>query len=156
MPFTLVLFIHCCVNMLWHRTRTVVNSHLHLSFKHTPSCYIIIVEKHFLSRLFRMLLKIVLGLLTCTRALAAVKITTPQRPPPLLLVSFDGFRADYLQRFPMPNLKLLYSQGVLVEQLTNIFITKTFPNHYTLVKLLISVHLNVAIWKSLKKVDNRW
>lgn len=77
-----------------------------------------------------MLLKIVLGLLT------AVNITTQQRPPPLLLVSFDGFRADYLQRFPMPNLKLLYSQGVLVEQLTNIFITKTFPNHYTLVKLL--------------------
>ncbi|XP_056157503.1 bis(5'-adenosyl)-triphosphatase enpp4 isoform X2 [Lampris incognitus] len=54
-------------------------------------------------------------------------------PLPLLLVSFDGFRADYLQRFPMPNLKLLYSQGVLVEQLTNVFITKTFPNHYSLV-----------------------
>ncbi|TNN48382.1 Bis(5'-adenosyl)-triphosphatase enpp4 [Liparis tanakae] len=54
-------------------------------------------------------------------------------PPPLLLVSFDGFRADYLRRFPMPNLKRLYGQGVLVEQLTNVFITKTFPNHYSLV-----------------------
>lgn len=58
---------------------------------------------------------------------------TQQKPPALLLVSFDGFRADYLQRFPMPNLELLYSQGVLVEELTNAFITKTFPNHYTLV-----------------------
>lgn len=54
-------------------------------------------------------------------------------PPPLLLVSFDGFRAEYLRRFPMPNLELLYSQGVLVEDLTNVFVTKTFPNHYTLV-----------------------
>ncbi|KAJ0062459.1 hypothetical protein NL108_013442 [Boleophthalmus pectinirostris] len=54
-------------------------------------------------------------------------------PPPLLLVSFDGFRADYLKRFPMPNLKNLYSQGVLVEQMTNVFVTKTFPNHYSLV-----------------------
>lgn len=33
----------------------------------------------------------------------------------------------------MPNLKLLYSQGVLVEELTNVFVTKTFPNHYSLV-----------------------
>ncbi|KAE8278644.1 Bis(5'-adenosyl)-triphosphatase enpp4 [Larimichthys crocea] len=33
----------------------------------------------------------------------------------------------------MPNLKFLYSQGVLVEQLNNVFITKTFPNHYSLV-----------------------
>lgn len=93
-----------------------------------------------------MLLKIVLGLLT------AVNITTQQRPPPLLLVSFDGFRADYLQRFPMPNLKLLYSQGVLVEQLTNIFITKTFPNHYTLVKLLKFVYLNVGMERLHKLV----
>lgn len=82
-----------------------------------------------------MLLKILLGILTGVRALAAENDTTLQRPPPLLLVSFDGFRADYLQRFPMPNLKSMYSQGVLVEQLTNIFLTKTFPNHYTLVTL---------------------
>ncbi|CAL9698787.1 unnamed protein product [Knipowitschia caucasica] len=54
-------------------------------------------------------------------------------PPPLLLVSFDGFRADYLKRFPMPNLQSLYRQGVLVEQMTNVFVTKTFPNHYSLV-----------------------
>ncbi|KAK2880385.1 bis(5'-adenosyl)-triphosphatase enpp4 [Channa argus] len=80
-----------------------------------------------------MLLKIVLGFLCGIRALAADNNTAQEGPLPLLLVSFDGFRADYLQRFPMPNLNLLYSQGVLVEQLTNVFITKTFPNHYSLV-----------------------
>lgn len=80
-----------------------------------------------------MLLKILLGLLCSVRALAAENDTAQQGPPPLLLVSFDGFRADYLKRFPMPNLKRLYGEGVLVEQLTNVFITKTFPNHYSLV-----------------------
>lgn len=60
--------------------------------------------------------------------------TFPSPPPtPVLLVSFDGFRADYLKRFHMPNLELLYNQGVLVEQMTNVFTTKTFPNHYSLV-----------------------
>ncbi|KAF3857125.1 hypothetical protein F7725_008984 [Dissostichus mawsoni] len=80
-----------------------------------------------------MLLKILLSVLCCVGALATENITEQLSPPQLLLVSFDGFRADYLRRFPMPNLKLLYSQGILVEQLTNVFITKTFPNHYSLV-----------------------
>ncbi|XP_077406897.1 bis(5'-adenosyl)-triphosphatase enpp4 [Vanacampus margaritifer] len=66
-------------------------------------------------------------------ALVTGNTACQQRRPPLLLVSFDGFRADYLRTYPMPNLTLLYSQGVLVEQLTNVFITKTFPNHYSLV-----------------------
>ncbi|KAM4601706.1 bis(5'-adenosyl)-triphosphatase enpp4 [Polymixia lowei] len=85
----------------------------------------------------RMLLQILLASLSVLYSSAAAEDarneTAGGGPPPLLLVSFDGFRADYLQRFPMPNLKLLYSQGVLVEQLTNVFITKTFPNHYSLV-----------------------
>lgn len=66
----------------------------------------------------------------------AAELASNQNRPPLLLVSFDGFRADYLRRFHMPNLEHLYSHGVLVEELTNAFITKTFPNHYTLVRSL--------------------
>lgn len=77
-----------------------------------------------------MLLKILLAVLCGVEATVAAQ---KDDAVPLLLVSFDGFRADYLQKFPMPNLKQLYSQGVLVEQLTNVFITKTFPNHYSLV-----------------------
>ncbi|KAK7893615.1 hypothetical protein WMY93_022767 [Mugilogobius chulae] len=76
----------------------------------------------------------VLGFLCAVAAVASgAEEAGSTGPPPLLLVSFDGFRADYLKRFPMPNLKSLYSQGVLVEQMTNVFITKTFPNHYSLV-----------------------
>lgn len=84
---------------------------------------------------FSMLLRILVQLGLLYGFWPLVTGTCPQQhpPPPLLLVSFDGFGADYLQRFPMHNLTRLYSQGVLVEQLTNVFITKTFPNHYSLV-----------------------
>lgn len=86
----------------------------------------------------RMLLQILLGFL-CAHTFVAKETGVNQTgPPPLLLVSFDGFRADYLKRFPMPNLKNLYSQGVLVEEMTNVFVTKTFPNHYSLVTGLYS------------------
>ncbi|KAK7152546.1 hypothetical protein R3I93_010693 [Phoxinus phoxinus] len=53
--------------------------------------------------------------------------------PALLLVSFDGFRADYLNKYSLPNLEKFFSDGVLVRELTNVFTTKTFPNHYSLV-----------------------
>ncbi|NXC48133.1 ENPP4 triphosphatase, partial [Penelope pileata] len=53
--------------------------------------------------------------------------------PRLLLVSFDGFRADYLETYNLPHLREFIEDGVLVRQVTNAFITKTFPNHYTIV-----------------------
>ncbi|XP_053315883.1 bis(5'-adenosyl)-triphosphatase ENPP4 [Spea bombifrons] len=51
----------------------------------------------------------------------------------LLLVSFDGFRADYLTKYPLPNLRGFMEDGVLVEEVKNVFITKTLPNHYSIV-----------------------
>lgn len=54
-------------------------------------------------------------------------------PPKLLLVSFDGFRADYLQKYEFPHLQNFVEDGVLVEHVNNVFITKTFPNHYSIV-----------------------
>ncbi|XP_033847247.1 ectonucleotide pyrophosphatase/phosphodiesterase family member 5 [Periophthalmus magnuspinnatus] len=53
--------------------------------------------------------------------------------PKLLLVSFDGFRWDYINRVPATNFHALMKEGVQVEQVENIYITKTFPNHYSLV-----------------------
>ncbi|NIG61201.1 ectonucleotide pyrophosphatase/phosphodiesterase family member 4 [Pontoporia blainvillei] len=54
-------------------------------------------------------------------------------PPKLLLVSFDGFRADYLYNYEFPHLQNFIKEGVLVKQVKNAFITKTFPNHYSIV-----------------------
>ncbi|XP_069461902.1 ectonucleotide pyrophosphatase/phosphodiesterase family member 5 [Ambystoma mexicanum] len=56
----------------------------------------------------------------------------------VLLVSFDGFRWDYIFRVPTPNFHYVIENGVYVKQLTNIFLSKTYPNHYTLVTGLFS------------------
>lgn len=53
--------------------------------------------------------------------------------PKLLLVSFDGFRWDYVDRVPTPNFLALMNEGVKVDHVQNVYITKTFTNHYSLV-----------------------
>jgi len=55
------------------------------------------------------------------------------RAPILVLVSFDGWRWDYLDRFPTPNLHTLATRGARAERLIPSFPTLTFPNHYTIV-----------------------
>lgn len=54
-------------------------------------------------------------------------------PGPLILVSIDSFRWDYLQKYDAPTLKALAARGVHATRLVPAFPTKTFPNHYTLV-----------------------
>ncbi len=49
------------------------------------------------------------------------------------MVSFDGFRHDYVERYNLPNFKRLISKGSAAEALIPSFPSKTFPNHYTLV-----------------------
>lgn len=56
-----------------------------------------------------------------------------QSKPYVVLVSLDGFRADYLHRFATPNLDRLASRGVRAEGLIPVFPSKTFPNHYSIV-----------------------
>ena len=53
--------------------------------------------------------------------------------PILVLVSIDGWRADYLARFKPPALSRLAERGVRAEGLIPVFPSKTFPNHYTMV-----------------------
>lgn len=50
-----------------------------------------------------------------------------------ILVSLDGFRADFLSRGLTPTLKSFVSQGVSPPYLLPSFPSVTFPNHYTLV-----------------------
>ncbi len=51
----------------------------------------------------------------------------------VILVSIDGFRWDYLDRYQAPNLAALAANGVRSEGLIPQFPSKTFPNHYTVV-----------------------
>ncbi|MFZ9745503.1 MAG: ectonucleotide pyrophosphatase/phosphodiesterase [Opitutaceae bacterium] len=54
---------------------------------------------------------------------------------PVLLLSLDGFRWDYLDRHPdrTPHLQALRREGVSARGLIPAFPSNTFPNHYTLV-----------------------
>ena len=53
---------------------------------------------------------------------------------PVLLISLDGFRADYLVKYNRtPNIDRLISHGVHAPYMRSVYPTVTFPNHYTIV-----------------------
>lgn len=52
--------------------------------------------------------------------------------PYLILISLDGFRWDYVDRFNPPNLIDFIKKGIKAESLIPSFPSKTFPNHYTI------------------------
>lgn len=62
----------------------------------------------------------------------------------IVLVSLDGFRADYLDRPVAKNLQRLARGGVRAEWMTPSFPTKTFPNHYTIVTGLYPEHHGIV------------
>jgi predicted AlkP superfamily pyrophosphatase or phosphodiesterase len=64
--------------------------------------------------------------------------------PTVILVSFDGWRADYRTRAGLPNLERLMARGVRAEYLTPSFPSKTFPNHYTIVTGLYPGHHGIV------------
>jgi predicted AlkP superfamily pyrophosphatase or phosphodiesterase len=79
--------------------------------------------------------------------LLAVAVLVPkaqERQPILILVSFDGWRWDYIQRATVPNLRALAARGVRSEGLIPSFPSKTFPNHYTIVTGLYPEHHGIV------------
>jgi predicted AlkP superfamily pyrophosphatase or phosphodiesterase len=53
--------------------------------------------------------------------------------PTVILISLDGFRSDYLDKYEPPNIRLLAQNGVRAKWMIPSFPSKTFPNHYTIV-----------------------
>lgn len=80
-----------------------------------------------------------IGLLLATLCGCAPATVAPDKSI-LVLISLDGFRWDYLDRFNPPALKALASRGVRAEGLIPQFPSKTFPNHYTIVTGLTLAH----------------
>lgn len=68
----------------------------------------------------------------------------PQPPHALILISIDGFRADYLDRHITPTLSGLADHGVRADAMKSAFPTLTFPNHYTLVTGLYPDHHGIV------------
>jgi predicted AlkP superfamily pyrophosphatase or phosphodiesterase len=88
-----------------------------------------------LSLLLRsMLLFIVCGLAACATH-PAMHGAEARRA--VLLVSIDGYRADYFQRGQTPTLAAMARDGVRAEAMQPSFPSLTFPNHYTLVTGLV-------------------
>jgi len=72
------------------------------------------------------------ALLALLAIIAAPVPAKERRAPVTILVSIDGFRADYLQRGLTPTLSTLAAHGISAAMRPS-FPTKTYPNHYTLV-----------------------
>ena len=85
---------------------------------------------------FRTLLALLVLVLTA----CATPALKPESGAPLILVSIDGFRADYLDRGLTPNLKAIADDGVRATAMRPAFPSLTFPNHYTLVTGLYPDH----------------
>lgn len=61
------------------------------------------------------------------------------RPSKTLLISFDGFRYDYLDKAATPHFDSLAASGVRAN-LIPVFPSKTFPNHYSIATGLYPEH----------------
>lgn len=72
-------------------------------------------------------------LAACSSAPPATVATADPPDNPLLLISIDGLRVDYLGRGDTPNLDRLAAQGVRADGMIPSYPALTFPNHYTLV-----------------------
>ena len=81
-------------------------------------------------------------------AAAAYQCTMDYVEHPVILVSMDGFRADYLNYDVTPTVKTLADNGVHAAFLQPSYPSQTFPNHYTLVTVTharLGVHVCQAL-----------
>lgn len=67
--------------------------------------------------------------------------TQQEEPTPyVIMISFDGFRHDYVEKYDAPNFKAFIKDGVAAKSMLPSYPSKTFPNHYTLVTGLYPDH----------------
>jgi predicted AlkP superfamily pyrophosphatase or phosphodiesterase len=71
-------------------------------------------------------------------------ISQEKPDPHVILISLDGFRYDYVQRFQPENLQEFIAGGVSANSLIPSFPTMTFPNHYTIATGLRPEHHGIV------------
>jgi predicted AlkP superfamily pyrophosphatase or phosphodiesterase len=75
--------------------------------------------------------------ITIMALLSALSLSGVQRSvaqaDTVVIVSLDGFRADYLERYDTPNIDWVIEHGMTAEDgMRPVFPTTTFPNHYSM------------------------
>jgi predicted AlkP superfamily pyrophosphatase or phosphodiesterase len=63
-----------------------------------------------------------------------------QKKPYVILISADGFRYDYADKYKATHLQQLAKTGVQASSMTSSYPSVTFPNHYTIVTGLYPSH----------------
>ena len=63
----------------------------------------------------------------------SLPLFSQSKAPYVILISFDGFRWDYVNRGITPNLQKMIDNGVCALSLRPSFPSKTFPNHYSII-----------------------
>ena len=63
--------------------------------------------------------------------LASLGLSQEKFDTTVILISIDGMRADYLDKYAPPELTRLAKEGVRAKWMIPAYPTKTFPNHYT-------------------------
>lgn len=67
-----------------------------------------------------------------------------QQKPYVIMISIDGFRYDYAQKYNATHLLQLSANGVRAKSMQPAFPSLTFPNHYTLVTGLYPSHHGIV------------
>jgi predicted AlkP superfamily pyrophosphatase or phosphodiesterase len=75
-----------------------------------------------------------------SRGSGGVNHPAQREKPYVILVSFDGFKPEYLDRFDLPAFRRVIRRGVRAESMVPVFPSLTFPNHYSLVTGLYPEH----------------
>lgn len=81
-----------------------------------------------------------------------------QNKPYVILISADGFRYDYADKYHAENLIALRNEGVQAESMIPSFPSLTFPNHYSIVTGLYPSHhglVSNTFYDPQRKTDYR-
>ena len=84
------------------------------------------------------------GLARCAPVQPPARPSVRSGATTVLLVSLDGFRADYLDRGLTPVMSRIAREGVRAEWMSPSYPSLTFPNHYTIVTGLRPDHTGVV------------
>ncbi len=80
----------------------------------------------------------------------------PSSSQKVVLISIDGFRADYLETIRPPHLLALAARGVRARWLVSATPTLTFPNHYTIATGLYPAHHGIVNNHFRDPADGAW